>query len=147
MKHWPVGTYCVLTHKCKRQGEDPDVDLVFLGYKYNCCKVLLFLITKDAGSTKPDPLNPYIAKFPDSHGNVCQRAVPRPACISMFFDSSNVIDSHNHKRQFELALEKHWIVKSAGGCWFRLATTGIGMNVVDAKVRPLELTLSIINLF
>jgi hypothetical protein len=63
--------------------------------------------TKNAGSTKLG--DPYIAKFPDEHGNVAQRSVPRPDVISKYFNDSNVIATHNQSRQFELALEKRWV--------------------------------------
>jgi hypothetical protein len=49
--------------------------------------------------------------------------------VAQFFHDSNVIDSHNHARQFELALEKHWVTQDA---WFRLNTTFIGLTVTDA---------------
>ena len=135
MRHWPAGSYAVLTHTCEGRADEADVELVLLSYKYNCRRVLHFLMTKDAGSTVPDPSRPYIARFPDRFGNVHERPVARPLSISIFFDSSNIIDSHNHKRQFELALEKRWIVKGENACWFRLDTTLIGMNLVDSKVR------------
>jgi hypothetical protein len=48
--------------------------------------------------------------------------------ISEYFRDSNVIDSHNQARQYELALEKRWVVKDA---YFRLDTTIIGMTVTD----------------
>jgi hypothetical protein len=89
--------------------------------------VLCFLATKNAGSTKPG--KPYQAKFSDSVGNVCVRDVVRPAIIADYFSDSNIIDSHNHVRQGELKLEKHWVTKD---CWFRLDTTLIGMTVTDA---------------
>jgi hypothetical protein len=37
-------------------------DLICIGYKYSASKVLVFLGTKNAGSTKPG--EPYIARFP-----------------------------------------------------------------------------------
>jgi hypothetical protein len=48
--------------------------------------------------------------------------------ISEYFNDSNVIDSHNQARQGELRLEKRWVTHD---CWFRLATTLIGMKVTD----------------
>jgi hypothetical protein len=101
-------------------------ELICIGYKYSARKALVFLGTKNAGSTKPG--EPYIARFPDVNGNVAQRSVPRPAVISDYFKDSNVIDSHNQARQSELKLEKHWITFD---CWFRLVTTLIGMTVTD----------------
>ena len=46
-------------------------------------------------------------KFTDSFGNVCVRLVDRPEVISDFFQAANVIDTANHVRQYELALEKN----------------------------------------
>jgi hypothetical protein len=69
-----------------------------------------------------------VARFPDASGNVAQRNVQRPAVISEYFGDSNVIDSHNQARQYELALEKRWIVKDD---YFRIDTTVIGMTVTD----------------
>ena len=137
MKHWPAGSYAVLTHTATGvgvDGEEADVDLVFVGYKYNCKKTLFFLMTKDAGSTKPDPLQPYIAKFPDQNGNLRARAVPRCACLSNYFINSNCIDSHNHRHQHELAMEKKWILRTDDAGWFRITTTVLGMTLVDAQV-------------
>jgi len=45
-------------------------------------------------------------KFIDSYNNFCVRYVDRAAVISDFFEDSNIIDTLNHVRQFELALEK-----------------------------------------
>jgi hypothetical protein len=59
---------------------------------------------------------------------VCQRNVLRPDVISKYFNACNVIDSHNQVRQYELALEKQWIVHDG---WFRIITTIIGMTVTD----------------
>jgi hypothetical protein len=39
------------------------------------------------------------------------------------------VDKHNHARQSELSLEKHWLTQNA---WFRLVTTVIGITVTDA---------------
>ena len=67
-------------------------------------------------------------KYTDDHGNVCVRLVERPDIISNFFGDSNTIDKHNQARQFDLALEKTWLTQDP---YFRLATTLIGINVVD----------------
>ena len=123
MNKWPSGAYLVLECKAPETG----VDLVALGYKYNSRKVMCFILTKNAGSTAPG-LKPYIAKFPDQHGNVRERRVQRPAILGEYFDSSDVIDSHNHCRQFRLALERLWLTKNP---WFRLDCTFIGMTVID----------------
>jgi hypothetical protein len=101
-------------------------DVICIGYKYSPFKVLVFLGTKDSGSSKPG--EPYIARFPDAYGNVAQRSVPRPDVISRYFNDSNVIDSHNQSRQYELALEKRWITQDP---WFRLDTNLIALAVTD----------------
>lgn len=58
------------------------------------------------------------------------REVPRPAVVSSYFLSSNVIDSHNQVRQGELRYEKHWGTIDP---WQRLCTTIVfGQTVTDA---------------
>jgi hypothetical protein len=119
---YPSGAYLVM--ECTTPNGH---DVICLGYKYSASKVLVFLGTKSAGPTTP-PGEPYIARFPDANGNVAQRSVPRPAVISNYFKTSNVIDSHNQARQGEIALEKRWVTQD---CWFRLVTTLIGMTITD----------------
>jgi hypothetical protein len=123
MKDYPSGSYLVLECTTPMKG----LQLLAIGYKYNARKILLFVATKNAGSTKPG--TPYKAKFPDKFGNTKERSVICPAVISQYFDSSDAVDSHNHARQFLLALEKHWVTHNP---WFRIDTTIIGMTVVDA---------------
>jgi hypothetical protein len=84
-------------------------------------------MTHKAGRTTPG--TPYIMRYTDGFGNLCTRDVERPDVVSSFFQDSNVIDSHNQSRQHNLALEKKWLTKDA---YFRLATTHIGINVVDS---------------
>ena len=123
MKGYPSGSYLVL--ECTTPSK--QVKLVAIGYKYNARKILLFVAAKNAGSTKPG--TPYKAKFPDKFGNTKERSVIRPAILSQYFDISDAVDSHNHARQFLLALEKRWVTHNP---WFRIDTTIIGMTVVDA---------------
>jgi hypothetical protein len=99
MQNYPSGAYLVM--ECSTPN---DHKLICIGYKYSASKVLVFLGTKNAGSTKLG--EPYIARFADAVGNVAQRSVPRPDVISRYFKDSNVIDSHNQARQYELALGK-----------------------------------------
>jgi hypothetical protein len=122
MSDWPSGSYLVLECTTSNKGHK----LICIGYKYSASKVLVFLGTKNSGSTKPG--EPYVARFPDANGNVAQRNVPRPDVISKYFNDSNVIDSHNQARQSSLKLEKRWIVQNG---YTRLATTLIGMTVTD----------------
>ena len=123
MKGMPGGTWIVL----EGLAEQENVPLVSIGYKYNKKNVLTFVMTRGAGSTAQG--KPYYAKFPDKYGNVCTREVARPDVISNYFKYSNVVDLHNQARQFELALEKKWITQDG---YFRIFTTFLGMNVIDA---------------
>lgn len=122
MKDWPSGSHIVL--QCKTWVENNI--LYCVGYKYLSKKALCFVFTEGCCDTTAG--EPYVAKFSNQHGNTMTRDVNRPHCISDFFAAANIIDSHNQGRQFELALEKHWITQD---CWFRLDTTFIGMVVVD----------------
>ena len=49
--------------------------LIAIGYKYNARKVLYFIITDNAGSTKTGL--PYLYKYPDQFTNVAIRPVDR----------------------------------------------------------------------
>jgi hypothetical protein len=122
MSDYPSGSYLVM--ECSTPVD--NYELICIGYKYSARKVLVFLGTKNAGSTRLG--EPYIARFPDSNGNVAQRIVPRPDIIGKYFGDSNVIDSHNQARQGELQLEKRWVVQEG---WFRIDTTLIAMTVTD----------------
>ena len=131
LKDGPGGTHIVL------EGKHPDgAELIAIGYRYNSKVTLCFVMTKNAGSTKPG--TPYEMKFTDLHGNVHVRLVDRPAVISNFFQASNCVDKHNQARQYELALEKKWDTRDP---WFRITTTLIGVNVVDAWKLSLHHTL------
>lgn len=48
MKHWAAGTHVVFTTTDKGVGDECDVELVWISYKYNTRTVLHFLMTKDA---------------------------------------------------------------------------------------------------
>ena len=122
MKEYPSGSYLVLG--CTAPAT--NVELRAIGYKYNTTKVLLFLMSKNAGTTVPG--QPYVARFPNEHGNVRKRRVPRLSCLSKYFGCANVIDVHNQYRQNLLALEEMWKTPNP---WFCLMTTVIGMTVVD----------------
>ena len=97
--------------------------LMAIGYRYSSKATLFFICTQDAGSTRAGV--PYEMKFTDSYKNVCVRYVDRPQVIADYFQDSNIIDTLNHVRQFELALEKKWCTHDP---YFRLRTTmeGIG---------------------
>jgi hypothetical protein len=102
------------------------VPMIATGYKFNRKRTLLYISTRDAGAASNGVA--YEAKFPDSHGNLRSRSVPRAELISTFYSGSNAIDSHNHLRQYVLAIEKAWRSQDA---FFRLQCTVIGMTVVD----------------
>ena len=108
--------------------EETSVKLIALAYKYNQKKVLCFIMTKDAGSTVPGN-RPYVAKYPDKHGNTCSRKVPRCEALSTYFESSNIIDVNNQNRQGILKLEHYWKTQNP---WFRNDMTIIGMTAIDA---------------
>lgn len=109
------------------EGKAPnEQNLIALGYRYSRKATLFFVMTPNAGSTFPG--FPYEMKYTDDYGNVQVRNVSRPDVLSKYFQSSNVIDIHNQLRQGNLALEEKW---STQNCWFRLATTLIGMCVTD----------------
>lgn len=122
MKNWSGGMSLVMEGRTAS-----GVEVLAIGYKYNSTKVLCFVATKDAGSTLEGI--PYNARYKDGYGNGAARKVPRPDIISRYFAASNVVDKHNQARQFELALEKHWVTTN---CWFRIVTSIIGITVTDA---------------
>jgi hypothetical protein len=121
LKEAPGGCWITMKGKAPR-----GTDQLAIRYKYNIKRVLKFVASSDAGSKKAG--TPYDMKFCDSYKNVCVRKFDRPAIVSQFVDDSNCIDSHNHVRQFELALEKLWFIRDP---FFRLHTTLTGMTVTD----------------
>ena len=100
--------------------------LIALGYRYSKKTTLFFIFHRDAGSTLPG--TPYEMKYTDDYGNVQIRLIDCPDIVSCFYKDSNLIDMHNQVRQSELALEKKWVTQCG---YFRLATTLIGISVVD----------------
>ena len=121
MQNWPAGSHINL------ETVVDEVPIIATGYKYCKRKILFFVWTKGAGHTEPG--DPYIAKWHDSKSNRCERWIDRPAVISMYFAKCNGIDVANMMRQKILRLEKSW--KTHDG-YFRLLTSLIGINVVDA---------------
>ena len=93
MLDMPGGTWIVL----EGRDEKEDEPLVYIGYKYNKKKTLLFFTAKGAGST--EKRQPYLVRFSDKYGNLCVRHVSRPQVISLYFKYSNNIDVHNQSRQ------------------------------------------------
>ena len=89
-KNWPGGSYLVLRSKPMVPGGRP---LIAIGYKYNARKVLSFIVTDNAGSTKTGI--PYLSKYPDQFTHVYIRPVARPVVMSFFSSAVNEVDSHN----------------------------------------------------
>ena len=100
LKDAPGGTHIVLTGTGIK-----GTPLMAIGYRYSSKATLFFICTQDAGSTRAGV--PYEMKFTDSYKNVCVRYIDRPQVIADYFQDSNIIDTLNHVRQFELALEKN----------------------------------------
>ena len=122
MEPFPSGSYLVM----ESVAPGTNVNLVAIAYKYNSRKTLFFAMSRDAETTEPGL--PYVARFADEHGNVRERRVLRPKCLSVYFGAANLIDVHNHLRQGVLRLEMLWKTPNP---WFRLITTIIGITVVD----------------
>jgi hypothetical protein len=116
----PAGSRVVLTSTVNGQ------DLMAVGYKYNRRKVLFFVATRGAGVTTDG--QPYLQRFPDAHGNLVVREVPRPAVVSKYFEVSPRVDNHNQSRQDDLGLEELWQTQD---CFFRLHCTLAGMHATD----------------
>jgi hypothetical protein len=127
MKNCPSGSYYVAVCNVP---DEVGMKIVFVSYKYNARKVLHFVMTDGAGSTVPDPNRAYIARFPDEFGNLAARKVPRPACLSDYFEKSNVVDVHNQMRQGILGLEDKWVSQCG---FFRVMCSIFGMCVIDTK--------------
>ena len=77
-KNWPGGSYLVLRSKPMVPG---GRTLIAIGYKYNARKVLSFIVTDNAGSTKTGI--PYLSKYPDQFTNVSICPVARPLVASI----------------------------------------------------------------
>ena len=60
-----------------------DRPLIAIGYKYNARKVLSFIVTDNAGSTKTGI--PYSSKYPDQFTNVAICPSARPLVLSKSF--------------------------------------------------------------
>ena len=97
-KNWPGGSYLVLRSKPMVPGVRP---LIAIGYKHNARKVLYFIVTDNAGSTKTGIS--YLSKYPDQFTNVSIRPVARPLVIQKK-SAVNEVDSHNKSRQSDLEL-------------------------------------------
>ena len=99
MLDYPGGTWLVLEGKTHK-----NVDLLCIGYKYNCKKTLTFVSTRGAGSTLAG--KPYQAKYNDIFGNVRIQYVCRLKIFLTYFDNSYCADAYNQCRQGLLGLER-----------------------------------------
>ena len=103
-----------------------DRPLIDIGYKYNARKVLSFIVTDNAGSTKTGI--PYLSKYPDQFTNVAIRPVARPLVMSKNSDV-NEVDSHSKSIHSDLELEKWWVTQCG---WLRLCmTVAMGINITN----------------
>ena len=118
----PAGSYLSLLTKYD------GVYLIAMGYKYNKKTVTYFIATLGAGTTSYSN-RPYIQKYTDDFGNLCEKTVLRNDLASFYFQFSNVIDVHNNERQFQLRLEKKWRTNDP---FFRVSTTLVAFSVIDA---------------
>ena len=114
-KNWPGGSSLVLMSKPMVPGDRP---LIAIGYKYNARKVLCFIFTYNAGSTKAGL--PYLSKYPDHFYNISICPVARPLVMYNFFGYVGEVDSHKKSRRSDQALEKFWVTQCG---WIRLCTT------------------------
>lgn len=122
LKDAPGGVHISLSGRHAATG----ANLIAVGYRYSRKTILNFIATENAANLESG--DPYQMKYSDIFGNVQTRNVDRPDMVSNYFAQSNVIDNHNHLRQFLLALEKKWVTQKP---YFRIATTLLGMSVVD----------------
>ena len=97
--NWPGGSHLVLRSKPVVPG---GRTLIAIGYNYNAQKVLYFIVTDTAGSTKTGI--PYLSKYPDQFANVSIRPVARPVVMSKNISVVNEVDSHNKSRQSDFSL-------------------------------------------
>ena len=121
MSEFPGGTWIILEGRTKKQ-----VDLLYMGYKYNKRTVLTFIFSKGASSTTAG--RPYKAHFPDIYGNIHVRSIRRPKVLNIYFNDYGAVDAHNQARQGHLALEECWVTSDP---YFWIWTTIMGMEVTD----------------
>ena len=127
MKYWPGGSYLVIKSTPIFPGGIP---LLATGRNYNSRKVIGFIATEGARSTKPG--DPYLSCFPEIYSSVSVRPVVLPHFIGRYFNACNKIENHNSMRQSDLALDKYWVTQSG---YFGLVTTvALCMSIIDGKL-------------
>ena len=101
-----------------------DRPLIYIGYKYNAQKILSFVFTDNAWSTKTGI--PCLSKYTDQFTNVAILPVARPLVMSKKY-AVNEVYSHNKSRQSDLALENWWVTQC--GCMWLCNTVAMGMAI------------------
>ena len=104
MKYWPGGSYIVMKSTPIFPGCRP---ILKIGHKYNYMKVLRFIATEGAESTKPG--DPYLSNFLEIYSNVSVLPVVRPNFPGRYFNACNEIYNHNMMRKYDLGLLKYWV--------------------------------------
>ena len=116
----PGGSYLVSKRNYSVTRNRP---LIYIFYKYNAWKVLYFVTSEDAGSTK-DGI-PYLSNYPENFDNVSIQPVDLPYVMSDLFGYVTGFDSHNKSRQSYWG--KYWISRCS---FIRLCTTvAMGMTI------------------
>ena len=121
MIDYPGGTWLVFEVKTHKK-----VELLCIGYKYNCKNLITFVATQGVGSTLAG--KPYQAKYNEIYGNVIIRYIGRPKIVLTYFDNINCVGAHNQCHQGLLGIERCWTTQNR---YFRIFTTLIGMEVTD----------------
>lgn len=130
---------CIVSERCIREaikgmarwklhlvleGFSPKCNtLLDIGYIYSASKVLWFVATKNAGTTKP--VVPNCVCFVDDFQNLLSGPFEHPSVILNYFQKC-INDKHNQASQSELRLEKHWHYKN---CLVQVNDNMIGIVV------------------
>lgn len=97
LRNMPEGSFLEM------RTEIDGIKLIALAAKYKCKSTCFICAAEGAASTTEE--QPYRTKHPDTHRNVQDRAVPRPALAARYFGIINKVDIHDQRRQHELGLE------------------------------------------
>ena len=82
-----------------------DIPLLSIEYKYNSRKVLVFIATKEAGSTAPG--DTYLYCLPNIYSNISVCPVVSLHLLVRYSNECNAIENYNRMRQSDPALEKY----------------------------------------
>ena len=124
---WPSGSYLNLEAQVN-VGTSKERKIYAIGYKYCKSKGSYFVFTEGAAHTECHGDYAYTATGKDETLNTNIRKIPRPYVVHLYYTHSNIIDVHNQCRQYNLKLEKHWVVWDG---FFRIITSLFGITVVD----------------